>query len=114
MLRQRNALLRRARGEAGSSGSIGGLDETLAVFDEQLVRHGATLLAARLAAVNALAGPVDRAYRDVADHPDPITMTYVTSTGAQVVGETSAGVPDPGGPGRRSPPAPESERLADG
>lgn len=108
VLRQRNALLRRRRGGGGRRGPVGppGPDEVLdgpvgdapdmlAVFDDQLVRHGATMLAARIAAVNALAAPVDRAYREVADRPEPVTLTYATSTGEEHVGVAAEGVPDP-------------------
>lgn len=98
VLRQRNALLRRmGAGSHGRSGAAaaGDPEDTLAVFDDQLVRLGATLVAARIAAVNALAAPVDRAYRHVADRPEAVTMTYEASTGESTVGETAAGVPDP-------------------
>lgn len=90
VLRQRNALLKRLRAGGGSGG-----DDMLAAFDEQLVRHGATMLAARIAAVNALSGPVDRAYRYVADRPEAITLTYVASTGQEHVGLVADGIPDP-------------------
>jgi DNA replication and repair protein RecF len=97
ILRQRNALLKQLRGGRGSrGGGAGDADATLAVFDEQLARHGATVWAARLAAVHALSGPVDRAYRDVADRPEAVTLTYQSSTGEEVVGEAGMGVPDPG------------------
>ena len=100
VLRQRNALLKQLRkgerGRGGSgSGGAGDADSTLAVFDQQLAHHGATVWAARLAAVHALSGPVDRAYRSVADRPEAVTLTYQSSTGDEVVGEVGAGVPDP-------------------
>ncbi len=93
VLRQRNALLKQLR--KGRDTGAGDADATLAVFDQQLARHGATVWAARLAAVHALSGPVDRAYRDVADRPEPVTLTYQSSTGDEVVGESGVGVPDP-------------------
>lgn len=92
-LRQRNALLKSGRGLRGSAAEA--MQDTLAVFDEQLIRHGATVWAARLAAVHALSGPVDVAYRDVADRPEPITMTYRAAAGSEVVGTPGSGVPDP-------------------
>ena len=95
VLRQRNALLKRLRKGRGG-GPAGDADATLAVFDQQLAHHGATVWAARLAAVHALSGPVDRAYRTVADRPEAVTLTYQSSTGEEVVGEVGGGVPDPG------------------
>ncbi len=94
VLRQRNALLKQLR--KGERRGAGDADATLAVFDQQLAHHGATVWAARLAAVHALSGPVDRAYRTVADRPEPVTLTYQSSTGEEVVGEVGTGVPDPG------------------
>jgi DNA replication and repair protein RecF len=95
VLRQRNALLKQVRRGRRGSGPAGDAGATLAVFDQQLARHGATVWAARLAAVHALSGPVDRAYRTVADRPEPVTLTYQSSTGEEVVGEVGGGVPDP-------------------
>ena len=98
VLRQRNALLKQLR--KGRDTGAGDASATLAVFDQQLARHGATVWAARLAAVHALSGPVDRAYRTVADRPEPVTLTYQSSTDdpdlGEVVGESGVGVPDPG------------------
>ncbi len=98
VLRQRNALLKQLR--KGRDTGAGDANATLAVFDQQLARHGATVWAARLAAVHALSGPVDRAYRNVADRPEPVTLTYQSSTDdpdlGDVVGESGVGVPDPG------------------
>lgn len=95
VLRQRNALLKQMRGERRGGGP-GDAAATLEVFDQQLARHAAMVWAARLAAVHALAGPVDRAYRTVADRPEAITLTYQSSTGQEVIGEPGSGVPDPG------------------
>ena len=45
--------------------------------------------------MHALAGPVDATYRRIADRPEPVGLTYRSSTGAQVVGRRrSRGVPD--------------------
>ena len=68
VLRQRNALLKQLR--KGERRGAGDAEATLVVFDQQLAHHGATVWAARLAAVHALSGPVDRAYRTVADRLD--------------------------------------------
>lgn len=87
-LRQRNQLLKqlrsspRARGAAGSpSGARDSAAATLEVWTQQLVNHGTQLIAARLAAVRTLSGPVDGFYRDLADRPEPIRLTYRSSAG---------------------------------
>ncbi|MGH3665021.1 MAG: DNA replication/repair protein RecF [Egibacteraceae bacterium] len=95
VLRQRNALLRamRAGGEAAGA--------TLATWTEALVNAGATLIAARIAAVHALAGPVAEAYADlVVGSPEreaaaDVALAYELSTSRVVPAEPSAGVPDP-------------------
>lgn len=92
VLRQRNQLLKQARGLSGSS-----RDAALATLDtwtEQLIGHGAGLLAARIAVVHALTGPVDTTYRRIADRPEPVCLTYRSSTGTHVVGDSGEGVPD--------------------
>jgi len=93
VLRQRNQLLKQARGLSGSAAEAS--LATLASWTRQLVRHGSTVLAARLAAVHALAGIVDRTYREVADRPEPVTLTYQSSTGRAIPADPAAGVPDP-------------------
>lgn len=92
VLRQRNQLLKQARGLTGSAreAALG----TLQTWTDQLVAHGAGLLAARIAVVHALAGVVDGTYRRIADQPDPIGLTYRSSTGRRVVGDPDLGVPD--------------------
>jgi DNA replication and repair protein RecF len=99
VLRQRNQLLKQARGRSGGAPAEAG---NLDVWTGQLVSHGAGLLAARIAAVRALAGPVDAAYRDLADRPEPIGLTYRSSAGLDVDGhapaaggDNDARVPDP-------------------
>ncbi|MEX2504558.1 MAG: DNA replication/repair protein RecF [Egicoccus sp.] len=96
-LRQRNQLLKqlRSRGGPGSmAGARGGAAATLEVWTEQLINHGTQLIAARLAAVRTLAGPVDGFYRDLADRPEPIGLTYRSSAGTLAdVGDEV--VPDP-------------------
>ncbi len=100
VLRQRNALLR--AGRAGDTGrGDAAADPTLATWTEALVVTGATLLAARIAAVHALAGPTAAAYRDlVADSPAREAagrpgVAYALSTGRLVAATPGAGVPDP-------------------
>lgn len=78
-LRQRNQLLKQLRGLSGSArdAALG----TLESWTEQLVNHGSQLIAARVAAVRTLAGPVDRFYRDLADRPEPVGLVYRSSAG---------------------------------
>jgi DNA replication and repair protein RecF len=103
VLRQRNQLLKQARGLPQTSRDAA--NATLEVWTEQLVHHGTQLLAARIAAVRALAGPVDAAYRDLADRPEPIGLTYRSSTGVVVDGH------DPGEAGRIPDPAPLADAM---
>jgi DNA replication and repair protein RecF len=103
VLRQRNALLKTLRGHRGGVPPVGADPGTLTTWTDALVRTGATLLAARIAAVHALSGPADAAYRElVVDAPGGksdvgISLTYLLSTGRRVPGEPGAGVPDPSG-----------------
>ncbi|MFA9443897.1 DNA replication/repair protein RecF [Egicoccus sp. AB-alg6-2] len=78
-LRQRNQLLKQARSLPPSARQAA--TATLDVWTEQLVQHGTQIVAARLAAVRTLAGPVDHFYRDLADRPEPIRLTYRSSAG---------------------------------
>ncbi len=94
VLRQRNQLLKQARGLTGSAAEAS--LATLSSWTRQLVHHGATVLAARLAAVHALSRVVESTYHDVADRPEPVTMTYQSSTGRAVPADPATGVPDPG------------------
>lgn len=97
ILRQRTALLRAARTRRTAP------DPTLETWTDALVAAGAGLLAARIAVVHALAGPVAAAYAElVADAPGAKppagpTLAYVLSTGRRVDAEPGAGVPDPAG-----------------
>lgn len=90
-LRQRNALLRNA-GQAAPGAA-------LAAWTETLVRTGAPLLAARVAAVHALADPAAEAYRELVDTRSragvELSLSYRLSTGRGVPGRTGTGVPDP-------------------
>jgi DNA replication and repair protein RecF len=94
VLRQRNQLLKQARSLGGAAREAAAA--TLGVWTEALVTHGTQILAARLAAVHALAGPVDAFYRELADRPEPIRLTYRSSSAEDVVGHADGGVPDPG------------------
>ena len=69
VLRQRNALLKDVRGGRDDDG-------TLAAWTEQLIAHGAPLVAARLAAVTALRGPVAQAHARLTGSDVPVTLTY--------------------------------------
>lgn len=97
IVRQRTALLRRGRDLGRDEGGLA----TLATWDEALVRAAATLLAARIAVVHALSGPVSEAYRDlVATSPEREAsgrpeLAYQLSTGRLVIGSPGDGVPDP-------------------
>lgn len=94
-LRQRNRLLKQARTSSGSTRSAA--LATLEVWTEQLITHGTQIVAARIAALRALAIPTDTFYRDLADRPEPIAVTYQSSVEEL---HTDAGgderVPDPG------------------
>lgn len=95
VVRQRNALLRAARtGRVPSPG-------VLEAWTDALVRGAAPLLAARLAVVHALAGPIVDAYADLVaaspahDVGRAPSLRYVLSTGRSVDADPAAGVPDP-------------------
>ncbi|BCJ65468.1 DNA replication/repair protein RecF [Polymorphospora rubra] len=66
VVKQRNALLRSAYLARKTGGNRGGDLSTLDVWDAHLARHGAELLAGRLALVGALAPHVTKAYDAVA------------------------------------------------
>lgn len=77
VLKQRNQLLKQIRSLAGSAreAAVGTID----AWTEQLVRHGTQILAARIAAIRALAAPVDDIYRSLADRPERIGLRYRSS-----------------------------------
>jgi DNA replication and repair protein RecF len=79
VLRQRNQLLKRARGLSGEARTAA--TSTLQAWSEQLVVTGSALVAARIAAVRTLASPVDRFYRDLADRPEHIALNYRSTVG---------------------------------
>jgi DNA replication and repair protein RecF len=70
VLRQRNTLLKDLRGRGGAG------DATLAAWTEQLVAHGAPLVAARLAAVEALQAPVSEAHARLTGSDTPVSLAY--------------------------------------
>jgi DNA replication and repair protein RecF len=82
VLKQRNSLLKSAgaarRGSTAAEASLA----TLAVWDEQLARYGAELLAARLALVDELRPYVGKAYETVARGAsrDDAEIEYKSST----------------------------------
>ena len=94
VLKQRNALLKQVRGGWGDGGD-------LEVWTEGLVAASAGLLAARIAVVHALAGPVAEAYADlVSGSPEreaggAVEMVYELSTGRRIAAEAGLGMPDP-------------------
>ena len=76
VLRQRSALLKTAR----AAGRGAGADlRTLDVWDGHLARHGAALLAGRLALVDDLAGPAAEAFAEVAPTSEPVALVYRAS-----------------------------------
>jgi DNA replication and repair protein RecF len=94
-LKQRNQLLRHARGLPPAAREAA--TATLDVWTEQLVQHGTQVIAARVAAVRALRGPVDAFYRELADRPEPIELRYDTTAGP-LAADPDVGplqVPDP-------------------
>jgi DNA replication and repair protein RecF len=95
VLRQRNALLRTAH-LARRSGSAADLS-TLEVWDAQLARHGAELLAGRLELVEALAGHVAGGYDAVAGAAGGARLGYRSSLASGF----------PAGPGRGDPTGPD-------
>jgi DNA replication and repair protein RecF len=79
VLKQRAALLKSA-GAARRGGDLSTLD----VWDGHLAEHGAQLLRARLAAVQALRPQASAAYAQVAPTSAPLTLRYATSLSVAV------------------------------
>ncbi len=92
VVRQRNNLLKQARGLPPSARK--GAEATLATWTDQLVQHGAGVVAARIAVVRALAEPVTSLYRHLADRPQQVGVVYEASTGERWDGAAADGVPD--------------------
>ena len=76
VLRQRNALLKDLRSGPGGGPSTAGGNDVLGVWTEQLIAHGAPLVAARLAAVDALRGPVSAAHARLTGSDVPVALSY--------------------------------------
>ncbi|WP_019201505.1 DNA replication/repair protein RecF [Tsukamurella sp. 1534] len=77
VLKQRNALLKTAYAAARRGGADAeSMLSTLDVWDEQLARFGAELLAARLEVVSALQPHLTVAYASLAPHSRAATMEY--------------------------------------
>lgn len=93
VLRQRNQLLKQQRGLHGSARTAAA--STIDAWTEQLVTHGTQVVAARIAAVRALAGPVDTWYRELADRPEAVRMSYQSRTALQDLDPGEGPVPDP-------------------
>lgn len=100
VLRQRTALLRGLRGGKRPSGEDGAR-ANLVVWTDAVIATGATLIAARVAAVHALAGPTGQAYRDLVSTSPArpaeaaVVLDYALSTGRIIRGRSGQGVPDP-------------------
>ena len=96
VLKQRNALLKQVRGGWGDGGD-------LEVWTEGLVAAGAGLLAARIAVIHALAGPVSEAYADLVsgsparEAAGEVELAYELSTGRRIPARAGEGMPDPAG-----------------
>lgn len=94
VLKQRAALLKSA-GAARRSG--GGSDlRTLDVWDGHLATHGAQLLAARLAAVEALRPHAAAAYAEVAPSSAALGLVYRTALGESLPELSGGTIPDAG------------------
>lgn len=87
VLRQRSSLLKSARGKPRFDA------RTLDVWDEKLADLGARIMHARLAAVEALASHVTRAYEDVAPGEGTCSLGY--STSARVARDHADGTDPP-------------------
>lgn len=81
-LRQRNQLLKRARGLQGSG--VSAAEGTIEVWTEQLVTLGTQVVAARIAAMRSLRGPTDRFYRELADRPEPVGLALRSAAGPEL------------------------------
>lgn len=95
-LAQRNALLKDARARGGQLAT-----DSFEVWTETYANLAGSVLAARIAAVNALADPVMDAYADLVSHSPPSDVDrlpvvgYELSSGRSLQGTTGQPVPDP-------------------
>ena len=90
VLKQRAALLKTA-GAARRAGDL----TTLDVWDGHLAEHGAQLMCARLATLQALRPHSTAAYAHVAPASAPLTLGYATSLAAALPELNEETVPDP-------------------
>lgn len=77
-LKQRNALLKSAYGRNNAD-----IMRTLDVWDAQLARAGAQVMASRMSLISQLSPHVSQAYVTVSDDRGPFTITYETSLDVQ-------------------------------
>ncbi|MFY1635346.1 DNA replication/repair protein RecF [Solwaraspora sp. WMMB335] len=110
VVKQRNALLRSAYLARKTGGTRGGDLGTLDVWDAHLARHGADLLAGRLALVTALAPHLAKAYDAVAAGSAPAGMSYRCSI--ELPDDGIGALPQDGtGPAEPTGPAPDRPAL---
>ena len=83
VLKQRNDLLKSAQGARRANADA--VEATLAVWDEQLVEHGAQVIVARQAAIDALAPLAAADYARIAPASAPLRMRYVTTIGDEPI-----------------------------
>lgn len=76
VVRQRNSLLKSARGARRGTGAF---DATLSVWDEQLVEHGTQIMLARRELIQDLALPLARAYSALVGEDHRPSMALVES-----------------------------------
>jgi DNA replication and repair protein RecF len=83
VLKQRNTLLRTAylAKKTGGRGPGGAEMATLDAWDAHLARHGAELLAGRLALLEDLAEPVAKAHAKIADGRSEVVLAYESELG---------------------------------
>jgi len=77
-IKQRNSLLRSAA-KAGSAMERETLQSTLEVWNDRLVTFGADLVAGRIALLEGITGPTTRAYTQVAQARNDVSMSYVAT-----------------------------------
>lgn len=93
VLKQRAALLK----SAGAARRSGGTDmRTLDVWDGHLANHGSQLLAARLAAVEALRPHAAAAYAQVAPASAELRLAYTSALSASLPELSAGGIPETG------------------
>jgi DNA replication and repair protein RecF len=93
VLRQRNSLLKSASTlRGGGARSRAAAEQTLSVWDDQLVALTGEVIHARGRLVDALVGPVERRYRDVAPEDRDPRVTVVYQPGVPAVEDTERGL----------------------